>query len=134
MSAESCEAEKILVLFCTKKTSREGKKHCKRSFKTWQGWGSCQLNLNVALVLYHREVNNRVSPCVLTGLLSSFDTYSQMPWTAPWKFPFLSTDYRESLNSSSADNYTAALILAKGAFNIRSKIAEQVAYRDGDRI
>ena len=134
MSAESCEAEKILVLFCTKETLREGKKHCKRSLKRRQGWGSCRLNLNVALILHHTEVNIWLSPCVLTGLLSSFDTYSQMQWTTLWKFPFLSTDYRERLNSSAADIYTAALILAKVAFNITSKLAEEAAYGDGNRI
>lgn len=39
MSADNCEAEKIPVLFCTKETSWEGKKHCKRSLKRRQGWG-----------------------------------------------------------------------------------------------
>lgn len=41
---------------------------------------------------------------------------------------------RERLNSSAADIYTAALVLAKVAFNITSKLAEAAAYGDGNRI
>jgi len=113
MSTESCEAKQILVLCCAKQASWEDKKHRKMSLKRRQGWGSCHLNLNVALILHHTEINIRASPCVLIGSLSSFDTYSQMQWSALWKFQFLSTDYRKRVNSPAADSYTEALILAK---------------------
>lgn len=90
--------------------------------------------MNVALTLHHTEVNIWVSPCVLTDLLFRFDTYSQMEWTALWEFLFLSTDYRESLNSSAADIYGEALTVAKAAFNAPSEPAEAAAYGDGNRI
>lgn len=131
MSAESYETEKILVLFCTKKTSCEGKKHRKRSSKRRQGWGSCHLNLNVALVLHHAEVNVWVSPCVLTGLLSSFGTYSQTQWTASWKFYIL---FHWLQRQAKQFGCTAALILAKAAFNITSYLEDQAVYGDGNRV
>lgn len=126
MSAESCEAEKKPVLFCSKETSWEGKKHCKRSWKRRQVWDSCYLSMNVALTLDHTEVSTWVHPCVLTDSVSKFDTSSQMEWTALWKFLFPSTDYRESLNSSAADIYTEALTVAEATFNAPSEPAEAV--------
>lgn len=57
-----------------------------------------------------------------------------MEWTALWEFLFLSTDYRESLNSSAADIYGEALTVAKAAFNAPSEPAEAAAYGDGNRI
>lgn len=126
MSAESCEAEKNPVFFCSKETSQEGKKLCKRSLERRKGWDSCYLNMNIALTLHHTEVNIWVSPCVLSDLIFSFDTYSQMEWAALWKFLLLSTGYRESLNSSAADNYTEALTVAEAIFNAPSEAAETV--------
>lgn len=102
------------------------KKHCKMSLKRRQGWDSCYLSMNVALTLHHTEVNIWVSPSVMRNLLFKFDTSSQMEWTALWKFLFLSTDYRESLNSSAADIYTEGLRVAKATFNAPSEPAEAV--------
>lgn len=57
-----------------------------------------------------------------------------MEWTALWKFLFLSTDYRDNLNSSAADIYTEALTVAKAIFNAPSEPAEAAAYGDQNGI
>lgn len=55
-----------------------------------------------------------------------------MQLTASWKFSFLPTDYGERLNSSAKATYTATL--GKIELNITSKLTEEAAYGEGNKI